>query len=288
MPWFFLALLTAFIASLKDVFSKLAVRRIDPLVVAWSWSAGALPLVVPLALSEPPVMPQSGFWPALAAGSLLNVGATILYIRALQASDLSLTIPMIALTPLFMVVTSPLLVGEMPAAGGLGGILLIVAGSWTINIGAARHGFLAPFRALLREPGPRYMLLVALIWSVTANIDKIGICAAPPLTWIMAVDIVVTLLMLPLVVAPLRRTGARRIMSLLPIGICGGLVLICQMHAIEVALVSYVIAIKRTSILFGIAFGRLIFAERGIRERAAGALVMLAGVALIAWQAAGS
>jgi uncharacterized membrane protein len=233
-------------------------------------------------------MPQSEFWSALAAGSLLHVAATILYIRALQVSDLSLTIPMIALTPLFMVVTSPLLVGETPSPGGIGGILLIVAGSWIINISTARRGFLAPFRALLREPGPRHMLLVALIWSITANIDKIGIRAATPLTWIMAVDVVVTLLMLPLVVAPLRRTGARQIMLLLVIGICGGLVLICQMHAIEMTLVAYVIAIKRTSILFSIGFGWLIFAEERIGERAAGALVMLAGVALIAWQAAGS
>jgi drug/metabolite transporter (DMT)-like permease len=44
--------------------------------------------------------------------------------------------------------------------------------------------------------------------------------------------------------------------------------------------VAYMIAIKRTSMLFGLAYGARWFGERQLAQRLAGMLVMLAGVAL--------
>ncbi|MBE0597598.1 MAG: EamA family transporter, partial [Desulfuromonadales bacterium] len=46
-------------------------------------------------------------------------------------------------------------------------------------------------------------------------------------------------------------------------------------------LVSYVIAIKRTSTVLGVLWGHYLFAEPGVRERLSGALIMLAGMLLI-------
>ena len=57
--------------------------------------------------------------------------------------------------------------------------------------------------------------------------------------------------------------------------------LILQMRIIQLTLVSYVIAIKRLSIVFGVLFGYLIFKEKNIKERLAGASIMVAGAVLI-------
>ena len=46
-------------------------------------------------------------------------------------------------------------------------------------------------------------------------------------------------------------------------------------------LVAYVIAIKRTSVCFGVLWGHLIFHEKGMKERLTGAVVMVLGVVLI-------
>ncbi|NQE06765.1 hypothetical protein C5S32_12915 [ANME-1 cluster archaeon GoMg1] len=96
-------------------------------------------------------------------------------------------------------------------------IFLIVTGSYLLNINHSKkyrsHGYknryLAPFKALLKEKGPRLMLVVAFIWSLTANIDKIGLQNSSPLFWVIAVDIYVALLMLPLCNLIFKEKGIR-------------------------------------------------------------------------------
>lgn len=69
--------------------------------------------------------------------------------------------------------------------------------------------------------------------------------------------------------------------SLAPIGICSGLSSAFQMIAISLTIVPNAIAVKRLSILFGVIWGRLFFKETNIRERLAGAVIMVLGVILI-------
>ncbi len=283
--WVALALLTALFESGKDLFGKKGLQeQADEYVVAWAWRLLALPFLLPLLLVIEVRWPAPVFWPALLAGGALNLLTAILYMKAIKASDLSLTVPLVTFTPLFLLFTSPLMLGEMPGPFGVIGVVLIVAGSYLLNIKERRRGALAPLRALLGEPGPRLMLAVALIWSLTANIDKVGVQASTPLTWAIAVNAVISLGMLPLVLWRWRSGRALQALpwkSLIPVGLCGGLATLCQMTAISLALVPYVIAIKRLSILFSSLAGYLFFKEKGFRERLAGSLVMLAGVAFI-------
>lgn len=283
--WFALALLTALFESGKDLFGKKGLQQhADEYVVAWAWRLLALPFLLPLLWIFEVRWPGPVFWPALLAGGGLNILTAILYMKAIKASDLSLTVPLVTFTPLFLLVTSPLMLDETPGPAGMVGVILIVAGSYLLNIKERRRGLLAPLKALLGEPGPRLMLAVALIWSVTANIDKIGVQASTPLTWAIAVNAFIAVGMLPLVLWRWRVGRASRALpwaALLPVGLCGGLTTLCQMTAISLTLVPYVIAVKRLSILFSSLAGHLFFGEKGLRERLSGSLLMLAGVVLI-------
>lgn len=69
--------------------------------------------------------------------------------------------------------------------------------------------------------------------------------------------------------------------GLVKIGLFGGLTAICQMTAISLTLVAYVIAIKRTSAIMGVLFGSAVFKEEGLSERLAGVVVMVVGVLFI-------
>ncbi len=283
-PWFFLALATAFFACLKDIFSKHAVNRSNPYLVAWAWTLGALPFLLPLAFLLPLPRPRPAFWPALFAGSLLHVAATILYLRALKASDISLTIPIISFSPLFLLFTSPLMLGEAPTTGSKLGILLLVAGSYLLHLNEYHRGWLAPCKSLLREPGSRMMAGVVAIWSITANIDKIGITSASPLAWLLAVNTLVALLLLPAVrkQTPMLAAVCRREWPrLLPVALSSALMLLLQMYAVKLTLVPQVIAIKRTSILGSVFIGGLIFREKHLRQRGLGAAIMVAGTMII-------
>jgi drug/metabolite transporter (DMT)-like permease len=283
MFWLLLAILTAVSESAKDILSKQRLQQADEYLIAWAWRCFALPFLLPLLFftAQPPLGP--GFWPALLISGSLNAVATVLYMKAIKSSDLSLSLPLIALSPLFLLFTSPLLLGEMPGKAGSIGVLLIVVGAYRLKADERHRGLLAPLRALLAEQGPRLMLLVALIWSVSANIDKIGIFNSSPLLWAAVLNAFMAITLLPLVIYRIRGNGFRpeSLKGLLLIGVTGGVGSLCQMTAISLTLVPYVIAIKRTSILFSSLWGHLRMHEPGLRNRLPAAILMVAGAAIL-------
>lgn len=282
--WFLFSILTAFFESLKDVYSKKSLIKVDEYVVAWSIRVFALPfLLIPLLFTGIPII-KNNYWIALLTGGTLNVGATVLYMKALKYSDLSISVPMVTFTPVFLLLTSPVLVGEFPNITGIMGIILIVCGSYVLNIKQGKGGVLKPFKHLIKEKGPRYMLLVALIWSITSNIDKIGIKSSSIVFWIISINIFSSIILTPFLILKkkspqLKNLACVKILSL--VGFFAALRSIFQMWAIYLTMVAYVISIKRCSVIFSIIFGYIIFKEKGIRERLSGAFLMVLGVFLI-------
>ncbi len=284
MTWIAFALLTALCESLKDVFSKKGLANIDEYVIAWALRFFALPFLLPILffIKIPPLGQE--FWIALSIGSGLNAFCTILYMKAIKQSALSLTVPLVALTPMFLLLTSPFMVGEFPDWSGVLGMALIVIGSYVLNFTAAPHGYFAPFRALFQEPGPRLMLATAFLWSITANCDKIGIQNSSPLFWSIAATSGMALVLVPIMLYKSPRVLQQIPMiykKLAPIGFFCALTVIFQMLAVSLTLVAHVIAIKRTSTVLSVLWGFLIFKEPGFKERLLGASIMVIGVLFI-------
>ena len=239
-------------------------------------------------------IPEIGdrFLTALLIGGSINAVSTVLAIKALKYSDLSVVAPIITFTPLFLLVTSPVITGEIPTIFGLIGVLLIVFGSYMLNIKKRGDGYLAPFKALLNEKGARLMLLVAFLWSITSNFDKIGVQNSAPLFWAISINVYVTLIIFPIMLYKVRSHKINKVpilsknilngsRNLVLIGLCSSLMIACQMTAINIVLVIYVISIKRLSAVISVLFGYLIFKEKNIRERLIGSIIMIVGVLFI-------
>ncbi len=284
MIWVVFAFLTAFFESIKDVLSKKSLKEIDEYVVAWSLWFFPIPLLLIILFITGIPSIEPSFWLILIIGGICNVFATIFYMKSIKHTDLSLSVPLLAFSPLFLLFTSPLLVGEFPNQYGLIGVLLIVLGSYMLNIKKRSKGIIEPFHALIKEKGPRFMLLVAVIWSISANIDKIGVKNSTPFFWITMMAIFVSLSLFPIVVHRFpkeRKTSKNWVKALIPIGLIYGLTILNQMIAINLAMVPYVISIKRTSTILAVVWGFLIFKEKNIKDRLAGVIIMIVGVLFI-------
>jgi len=283
MMWFVFAFLTASFETLKDIVSKRTVADVSEYMVAWSWIFFALPflLLVVVVQGIPPL--GEGFWPVLALAGSINSISFTLYVKAIKHSDLSVTVPMIAFTPMFMLVTSPLILGERPGLLGSIGIVLIVVGSYVLNLKERNRGLLGPYRALLRERGPKIMLLVAFIWSVAGNLDKVGVNNSGPVFWILSVHSVTAGILTLVMLWHTRdyRDIVRNIRPFTMIGFCSAMAAISQMTAITMTLVPYVISVKRTSIVMSVLSGHIIFKEKGLVERLSGVAIMIAGILCI-------
>jgi len=284
--WLFLMLLTAFFISLQDVSGKKIIDRVDPHIVAWAWFFFSLPLlaVCLFVTGIPPLGPL--FWKALMISTILLVFASIFYFQAIKYSDLSIAVPMLAFTPLFLLITSPIILGEFPSSLGIFGIVLVVAGSYVLHLQERRKGFWEPFKNLVREKGSRYMLMVAVIFSISANMDKVGVIHSSPIMWIFSLNLLLSIALWGIMLK--RTTDIQQQMKgawpfLIAVGLCNGLALIFQMMAIQMTLVPYLIAVKRTSVFMTSLFGFFLFKEKRMRERLIGIVMMVFGVLMISF-----
>ena len=286
MNWFFLALGTASCEATKDLLSK-KVLATQPAVVVTFWLCLLTALaMLPLLVWQGIPALNTTYWLALGSSTGLNTIAFLLYNRALKVTDLSLVVPLVTLSPLFMFFTSPLIVGEFGKWSDVGGSLLLVLGSYILNWEKRSAGYWVPLRSIWENPGPRQMLTVAFIWSFTANIDKVGIQNSSILFWVLSLYSTIALCLLGL----MRWQGHRSTMQpphpkLLKLVGCMGLIhalgIVLQMQALKLTLVVRVISVKRLSALIGVLLGSIFLGEKGLRHRLVGAGLMVAGVALL-------
>jgi len=286
MLWLALAFVTACAEATKDLVSKKTMQSASPGFVSWALVTATAPLIVATLLLGPDPLPTPSllFLPAILSTITLYVVAILLYMKALKASDLSLTLPMIAFTPAFMLLTGPVVLGELPTPLGIAGVLTLVVGAYVLNFEDIRKGLFRPLLSLAREPGPRYMLGVAFIFSITAVTAKVAITESSPLFSMSSLycgaAIVVTTIMVArrkVTVSSVRQHWKGMVLIALLVAVSE----VCLAHAITYTLAVYVISVKRVSILIGALLGFIVFKEKNLGPRLLGALIMLAGLALM-------
>lgn len=286
MDWLFLAVLAAFSLATADALTKKHFSRLSAYEMGITRLTYTLPwLVIALFFIPWPCLDRT-FFLAFGAALPLEVLAFLCYMRAIKISPLSLTLPFLAFTPVFIILTGRLILGETVTGLGIAGILCIVAGAYSLNLSQARTGVLEPFRAIFREPGSVLMLLVSFIYSITSTLGKLAVLHSNPYFFGVSYYMVLALLMLSFL--PLAKNARAENLLKNPraglmVGAFMAIMVISHMLAISLVEAAYMIAVKRTSLLFGVLYGAWLFREAKITERLAGALIMMAGVLIIGW-----
>ena len=282
MLWVIFALITALSLSTADALSKRAMAKSDEYVIAWVREGYALPFIALAFFFIPIPHLDKTFYLSVLILLPLEITALILYVKAIKISPLSLTIPYMALSPVFIIIIAFFLLGELPEASGFAGIFFIVAGAYLFNAKAGRSGLLGPIKAIAKERGSIFMIIVAVIYSITATIGKIAVQHSSPIFFGFFYPLLLTIV-LSMVVGikgTLYQVASRPIVFLF-IGIFTAIMILSHFLAISMADVAYVISIKRTSLIFSVFYGWIVFKEVNIRERLLGSVLMLAGVVCI-------
>lgn len=266
--------------SIRDVVAKQISTKHGSVILAWSFFLIAIPIFAIPYLLFPPEAIQSQFWWALAARTCTDAAALILFFHALRTSDLSVAIPMISFTPAFLLLTSPL-IGEIIPPAGILGVCLIVIGAY-VTLSTAETGVWSPIRALVTHKGPRLMLVVALLWTASSTLHRVGIDASNAFTWNFFGAIAIALVLLPLVLA---RTTQHRTPDDFWWIIAGGAAYAAGDTFLMLALthgnVAYTMALKRLSILGSVLIGGLLLKEINLTRHLVGASVMVLGAIVI-------
>ncbi len=286
MAWLILALTAALSSAVNDTLSKKYFSDLTAFEMGLMRLLYALPYLLAGLVFVPRPRLDPTFWTCLAVGLPLEVTALVCYMRAIKVSPLSLTLPFLAFTPAFVILTGYVLLDVVLTLQGIAGIGLVVAGSYLLNLSHARGQWLAPFQAIFREQGSWLMLLTGFIYSFTSTLGKVGILhSSPPFFAVVYFLSVLALMLLvfPSVAGARVRNLVSRPFPALAAGLAAGVMVFSHTLAISLVEAAYMLSVKRTSLIFGVLLGALVFRETRIRERLLGTSVMLAGVFLIAF-----
>lgn len=282
--WIIFALLNPVSEAVRSVIAKKLTKKIDSIYI--SLANNLLPLLIffPTIFFIELDFNKNFFIGVIGSGAI-NIVTTILYMKAIEKSDISKVMPMLSFTPLFLLVTSPLILGETIHLLGIVGILFVVIGSYLLNLDLSKNSILEPFKGLVREKGTRYMLIVSFLWSFSANFDKLSILNSSILQHIIFVNIIIVFGVTTTIYF-WKGIEFRKIKTefkgLSLISFFTTLAFIFHMTALSLTYVAYVVSFKRMSGLIAVFLGYFILGEGKLKERFLGSFVMFIGVLLIA------
>lgn len=279
---------SAFFDAAKNLVTKRSLQKdkVHPLVVAWAWSFYALPITGTIALFHLPSQLSPLFWQVALTSVFFDFVALWLFTKAIEKTDLSLALPMLAFVPLVLLCSGAILSNEVPTPLGLFGVLLIVSGAYLLHLTPKHHRPLDPLRAIVHHRGSLLMLATAVIWGWTAPLHKTAILESNPYFYTGFSGFLIALGYTPLAYLANRRNMLRtftkkKVLHLAPIGLLDGIAVLLQFMAQQTAYSVFVLAVKRSSIMLTAVGGAVFFGE-SIRRRLVPIVVMLSGVAAIA------
>lgn len=282
MTWFTFAFLTALSVATHDAWMKKWFSHLS----LWEMTVYPLAYSLPMILGSlffiaVPALDRT-FYVSFAVCLPLNALPLFLYMKAIRISPLSLTVPYLAFTPVFIVGTGWLFLNETPDGWGIAGIAAVCVGSYVLNMDPAHASVFAPLRAVFRETGSWLMLIVAFIYSLTSVLGKLAILHSSPLFFQMSFFSVLNILII-LFFLLFQKIRPATIFRYPVKGMVAGLLFFFHIFfhgfAIAMAKAAYMISVKRLSIVLGVIFGGLVFHEPNFRVRLLGAALMFSGAA---------
>ena len=273
--------------SLLDLTRKSLVEKIPSLPLLFFVTAGMVPLFAFWAYAGEPATFAPGYLAPATASILLNFFANLAFFESIRVSPLSLTIPLLSLTPVFATILAIPLLGEVPTPRQALGILIVVVGALILNLaGGEVASWRSVWRAFIRERGSLLMILVALLWAATISLDKMAVERSSGALHGMVLSGGVG------VAAVAALSGARRTRELLTARrapwtllaalVIGAVALALQLEAIQLVWVGAVETVKRgLGNFMALVFGRLFFSEPVTPQKLIAIILMAGGVAVL-------
>jgi len=289
MLWVWLSLGSAVFYALGALVGKRVLQRAHALEYAASQSLYALLLV--LVLPFLPLHLSFGLVGALYFLSFVLAAGNLYYLKSIRHSELSESVPLMNISPLFLLVLAFVFLGELPSRLDIVGIFLLIVGAYFVQLTSMRIAdFWKPFRVLLTSRSALYMIFAVLVFSFTAVMQKAllnwGVSAISLLV-LTRLFVALNYVFLEVVVhgfqeilRNLHRDG-RAILTSTLASFFSDFFLVLAM-AVPGALVSLIIPLKRTSTFLTALIGGRLFHEHRLFLKLVGCLIMLAGVLIIA------
>jgi len=267
-----------------DVVRKALAGKASPTALAVFLLLGQVPFLGAWAALDQTWITDARYWPPAVASMAMNALANVLFMRSVQLSPLSRTVPFLSLTPVFSALAAIPLLGEVPGPMHWAGILLVVVGALVLNSDLSD----SLWRSVSHEKGAPYMIAVAVLWAVSTALDKRALLHSAPASHAFLLSGGSATILVVWILAT-RRHGELREVFAAPKGLLVGLIgfavaaLALQMVALQWLWVAVIETLKRAfGVLGSVVLGRVFFLEPITGRKLAAMALMVAGTTLLA------
>jgi len=239
-----------------------------------------------------PFVPERFTWPGphtllmAAIGALCFVLYHLLNGRAYRGGDLSVVYPLTQTSIVYVPIWGMTLLGEKLSPLGACGILLVIFGTYSVQLRRlSLTDMLRPFRDL-RSQSVRASLAAGFIYSIGSIAEKNGVKHCPPVYFTYFLVMMMLLLMsLNLCRPRYRRHIPAEFRENWRLILCSGPIMMVSFltfrYGLNLAPVSYAVPVRQVSIMVGVLIGILFLGESSGKIRIMSALVILLGAVLI-------
>lgn len=291
MDWFLFAFISAMFSAAAAISEKKVLFKLDVLQFSFLVSVITLLFSTPFFFNI-----QFKHEPAfslfiLFVKSLLSGGAFYFVMAAIKKLDISEALPLLALSPGIIAVTASFFIKDDLLLIEWLGILLMVSGTYLLELKKGNKNFLTPFLALFSSKKYLPIIIALILFTISSLLDRILLrdFAVHPYTF-MAFQQFFYALIFFIAVLFIRRgfktsfTGINKniIILLIAVSIFTVIYRYTQIEAVKLAPVALVISVKRLSVLMAILIGGKLFEEKNLFRRIVAAVVILAGTLLLA------
>lgn len=297
--WVWLALGSAVVFGLKDILAKKYFKKSDvsPKQIMFEEYFIGIFLIL---LFFFPLVDFSSFynyyWLFILKAGVIGT-STLLYFELLKKYDISLVSPLLNLSPVFLLLFSFLLLGEMITFVQFLGIILIIIATYFVEV--HHHNFfnrhrknphIHHFKMLSIKPSKFFVLAFIMLFTISfaAIFDKMILSSQINVyTNLYFTSLLIFLvLFIYFVKKKILFSSFKKVISepqtlLVAFLSFSSIFIVLFAIAIPTALVSLIIPLRRTSTLFSALVGGILFHEKNLIQKLIATVVMLFGVLLI-------
>lgn len=282
--WILFAIISGFTSGVRRVYDKHLTGHFGNFSIAFIMNAFALvPMAILLFFFPLPgkimQLPWRFWWPLFASCLVQYPVQIYLYIRAVREGELSSVMPLMALLPVFNLLTSFVMLGEVPTLIGFAGITLIVIGVYLLLKKKGTH---------MKSRPELFMILSVFCTAIGASFDKIALSVSTPIFYTFAEILVSTIFFLILIFITKESHELKKMRgSMLPTLITVGILIAITIASLEVAYTkgptSYVLAIRSSNFILVALWGLFRLRESATTKKIIALVLFLAGTCLLAF-----
>lgn len=290
MTWFYLAFISAVFSALAAISEKKVLFKLDALDFSFFVSVITLVLSIPFFFDAPLDLGFSTPLIILFIKAILSAIAFLCVMLAIKNLEISEALPLLALSPGLVAILGALLIGDVLVLNEWIGLILMLIGTYILELRKDDQSFIDPFKSLLRFQKYKYVFFALILFSVTSLIDRVLLkdFKLPPYTFMAYQQLFFAIIFSSLILfrkkkfkeifKPLNRNI---VFLIIVISIFTVIYRYTQIEATKIAAVALVLSVKRLSVLMAIIIGGKLFKESNVLKRVVAAIIILTGLIIL-------